>query len=302
MSQGLIFDIRKYSIHDGPGIRTTVFFKGCPLHCLWCHNPEGQSFTPELMVRPGRCLKECSECLSVCEPTALSKVADVPVLDRNKCTACGTCSDACPTQAIEIVGRRLGVSEVMAEIEKDMIFFEESGGGVSFSGGEPLAQPDFLEVLLSQCQKKEIHTVVDTCGFAPARTLEKIAARADLFLYDLKLMDEDKHKKYTGASNRIILENLKRLSQGQKNIVIRLPLLPGINDDEENLSQMAEFLRSLGGINQVSLLPYHKLGKDKYKGLEKKNLSENLTPPSAERLEKIKRDLTSYGFTVLLGE
>jgi pyruvate formate lyase activating enzyme len=302
MSPGLIFDIRKYSIHDGPGIRTTVFFKGCPLHCLWCHNPEGQSFTPELMVRPGRCLKECLECLPVCEPTALSRVADTPVLDRKKCTACGICADVCPTQAIEIVGRRLGVSEVITELEKDRIFFEESGGGVSFSGGEPLAQPDFLEALLAECRKKEIHTTVDTCGFAPAEALEKIAGKTDLFLYDLKLMDEDKHKEYTGESNRIILENLKRLSHRQKNIVIRLPLLPGINDDETNLSQMAAFLRSLGGISHVSLLPYHRLGKDKYKGLEKKNFSEEISPPSAEKLEKIKTDLTSYGFTVLLGE
>ncbi len=302
MSRGLVFDIRKYSIHDGPGIRTTVFFKGCPLHCLWCHNPEGHSFSPELMLRPGRCLKGCSECLSVCEPMALVKTADILVLDRNRCTACGICADVCPTQAIEIVGRRVDVCEVMAEIEKDRIFFEESGGGVTFSGGEPLAQPDFLEALLSQCRKKDIHTTVDTCGFVPREVLEKIADKVDLFLYDLKLMDEGKHKEFTGESNEAILENLKRLAEKQKNIVIRLPLIPNINDDEQTLSRIAEFLRSLKGISQISLLPFHKLGMEKYKGLQKRNPSENFASPSAEKLEKIKRDLTSYGFTVLIGE
>jgi pyruvate formate lyase activating enzyme len=302
MNKGLIFDIRKYSIHDGPGIRTTVFFKGCPLRCLWCHNPEGQSFMPEPMVRPKRCLKECSECLSACEATALAKIADIPVLDINRCTTCGKCADVCPTQAIEVVGRRLDVSEVIAEIEKDRIFMDESEGGVTFSGGEPLAQPDFLAALLSLCKKKEIHSVVDTCGFAPREALEKIADKVDLFLYDLKLIDDEKHKKYTGESNKIILENLESLAKMEKRIVIRLPLVPSINDDEENLSQMAEFLRSLKGITQISLLPFHKLGKDKYKGLQKRNPSENFTSPSAESLEKTKRDLMSYGFTVLMGE
>lgn len=302
MSQGLIFDLRKYSILDGPGIRTTVFFKGCLLRCLWCHNPEGQSFTPELMIRPGRCLKECSECLSVCEPAALVKTADIPVLDRNRCTACRICADVCPTQAIEIVGRRVDVSEVISEIEKDRIFFEESGGGVTFSGGEPLSQPDFLDALLSQCRKKDIHTAVDTCGFAPGEVLDKIADKVDLFLYDLKLMDEGKHKEFTGESNEGILENLKRLAEKQKNIVIRLPLIPNINDDEQNLSRIAEFLCSLKGISQIGLLPFHRLGMEKYKGLQKRNPSENFASPSAEKLEKIKRDLTSYGFTVLIGE
>jgi pyruvate formate lyase activating enzyme len=302
MSDGVVFDIRKYSIHDGPGIRTTVFFKGCPLHCLWCHNPEGQAFGPELMVRPGRCLKECSECLSVCDAAALAKVADIPILERERCTACGRCAEACPTQAIEIVGRRLDVSAVMAEIEKDRIFLEDSGGGVTFSGGEPLAQTEYLEEVLSECRKKGIHTVVDTCGFAPAPAVEKIADRADLFLYDLKVMDEEKHKKYTGESNGLILANLRILARKQRDIIVRLPLVPGVNDDAENIIQTAEFLRSLGGITRISLLPFHRLGRDKYKGLQKKDVFENFTLPSPERLEKIKRNLASYGFTILTGE
>ncbi len=302
MTKGLIFDIRKYSIHDGPGIRTTVFFKGCPLHCLWCHNPEGQSLTPELMVRPGRCLKDCSECLLACEAAALAKVADIPVLDRSKCTACGKCAEACPTLAVEIVGRRMDISEVMAAIDKDRIFMDESGGGVTFSGGEPLAQPDFLSELLSHCRKKGIHTTVDTCGFAPAAALAKIVDHVDLFLYDLKLMDEEKHKRYTGESSAIILENLARLAQKEKKIIIRLPLVPGVNDDEANLSAIAEFLRSLKTVTEISLLPFHRMGKEKYKGLQKQDASDHLNPPSRERLEKIKSDLESFGFSVRVGE
>jgi len=302
LTTGLIFDIRKYSVHDGPGIRTTVFFKGCPLHCLWCHNPEGQSMTPELMVRTGRCLKDCSECLLACEETALIKVADLPVLDKSRCTACGKCAEACPTLAVEVVGRRMDISEVMAAIDKDKIFMDESGGGVTFSGGEPLAHPDFLSELLSQCKRKGIHTAVDTCGFAPAEALDKIVDQVDLFLYDLKLMDEERHKKYTGQSSAIILENLSRLAHKEKKIIIRLPLVSGVNDDEANLSEMAGFLRSLKTVTEISLLPFHRMGKEKYKGLQKQNASEHLNPPSRERLEKIKSGLESHGFSVRVGE
>jgi len=302
MTKGLVFDVRKYSIHDGPGIRTTVFFKGCPLSCLWCHNPEGQSFQPELIVRTGRCLKDCSDCLVACEARALVKIDGIPVLDQAKCTACGNCAAACPTLAVEMVGRLMEVSEIMAAIDKDRIFLDESGGGVTFSGGEPLAQLSFLTALLTECQKKGIHTTLDTCGFAPPASFEKIIDKVDLFHYDLKLMEPQKHKTYTGEPSGIILDNLKRLSREDKKIIIRLPVVPGINDDEDNLSQMAEFLRSLKTITEISLLPFHKMAKEKYRGLQKQNSSENLTPPSAERLEKIKGDLTSFGFTVRVGE
>jgi pyruvate formate lyase activating enzyme len=302
MTKGLVFDVRKYSIHDGPGIRTTVFFKGCPLRCLWCHNPEGQSFKPELIIRAGRCLKDCSDCLVACEATALAKVDGIPVLDQAKCTACGNCAAACPTLAVEMVGRLMEVSEIMAAIDKDRIFLDESGGGVTFSGGEPLAQPSFLMALLTECQKKGIHTTLDTCGFAPRASFEKIIDKVGLFHYDLKLMDPQKHRMYTGEPSGIILENLKRLSEENKKIVIRLPVVPGINDDEDNLSQMADFLRSLKTVTEISLLPFHKMAKEKYRGLQKQNPSENLSPPSAERLEKIKGDLTSFGFTVYVGE
>ena len=226
MSKGLIFDIKRYSINDGPGIRTTVFFKGCPLQCRWCHNPEGQSFTPEVMVRSARCLKDCSECLAVCPEGALSKSGAILALDRIHCTACGECAEMCPTQAIEIVGRRLSPAELLREIEKDRVFHEESGGGVTFSGGEPLSQPDFLDEVLDLCRKKEIHAAVDTCGLAAPDVLERIAAQTELFLFDLKTMDEQRHIAFTGESNRLVLENLKRLAAMGKKIIVRIPVVP----------------------------------------------------------------------------
>jgi pyruvate formate lyase activating enzyme len=302
MSEGIIFDIKKYSINDGPGIRTTVFFKGCPLRCPWCHNPEGQSFFPEVMLRPSRCLVDCSECITVCEPRALSKPGVALSLERDKCTLCRMCADVCPAEAIEIAGRRASVGEVMAEIEKDRIFYEESRGGVTFSGGEPLAQPDFLAELLAACRKKGLHTTVDTCGFAPAEALGRAATLADLFLYDLKIMDEKKHDDMTGQPNSVILKNLRSLVGRGKAVIVRLPLVPGVNDDDQNVRAVAAFLRDLGGISEVSLLPYHKMGLEKHKGLEKKGRAGVFSTPTSERVEKIKTDLESAGFSVRIGE
>jgi len=190
---------------------------------------------------------------------------------------------------------------LLREIEKDRIFQEQSGGGVTFSGGEPLAQADFLGEILESCRKKEIHTTVDTCGFASADILESIARNTDLFLYDLKVIDEKRHRDSTGESNALILENLKRLASMGKKTIIRLPVIPGVNDDEENIRDMARFLRSLGTVSDISLLPYHKLGRDKHRGLEKK-AEDEYTTPSAECLEGIKKDLEQHGFRVSIGE
>jgi pyruvate formate lyase activating enzyme len=300
--EGLIFDLKKYSINDGPGIRTTVFLKGCPLRCGWCHNPEGRSFSPEIMVRAARCLADCDRCIPACPEKALVRTAAGPALDRSRCTACGDCAAACPSQALEVVGRRLSAAQLLQEIERDRLFLEESGGGVTFSGGEPLSQPDFLEEILECCRKKEIHTTVDTCGFAAGEVLEKIARSTDLFLFDLKVIAEAKHIAVTGKSNRLILENLERLARSGKRTVVRIPVVPGVNDDKENIARTAEFLRSLGSIKEVSLLPYHKLGRDKYKGLEMEADGAVFAPPSAQSLEEIKGYLEGAGFRVSLGE
>jgi pyruvate formate lyase activating enzyme len=301
MSEGLIFDIKKYSINDGPGIRTTVFFKGCPLNCRWCHNPEGRSPSPEIMVRTARCLEECSECLAVCPEKALRKDGPIPVIDRARCTACGECAEICPTQALAIVGRRITSAELIREIEKDRVFFEESGGGVTFSGGEPLDQPEFLDEILGLCRKRNIHTAIDTCGFAPPEVLERIAPKADLFLFDLKIMDDQKHRAFTGQSNSLILENLKTLARAHTKIIVRIPVVPGINDDPENIHRAASFLRTLEGISEISLLPYHKLGREKSRGIDKERTWLEFAAPTEESLQKIKTDLESGGFQVTEG-
>lgn len=302
MSEGLIFDIKRYSIHDGPGIRTTVFLKGCPLNCRWCHNPEGRSASPEVMVRTGRCLEGCSECLAVCPERALRKAGPFPALDRLACTVCGECAEVCPTGAIEMVGRRLSAIGLLREIEKDRVFYDESGGGVTFSGGEPLAQPEFLEELLGLCRSRGIHTAVDTCGLAAPEVLERIAAKADIFLFDLKTMDEQKHVAFTGESNRLILENLERLAGRGSRIIIRIPVVPGVNDDPGNIRRTASFLRSLGGISEISLLPYHRLGRDKSRGIDKEDSCQEFEPPAGESLEMMRTELETSGFLVKRGE
>lgn len=300
MEKGLIFDIRGYSIHDGPGIRTTVFFKGCYLHCPWCHNPEGQSPKLELVFSELRC-RGCQECVKNCPQHALSRSGTETLIDREKCDLCGICAEECSSQALEIIGKEMTVEEVMKEIEKDRIFYDESNGGVTFSGGEPLRQAEFLNALLEECQKNYIHTCLDTSGYAPSEILNKISDKVDLFFYDLKIMDEKKHKEYTGASNKLILENLKKLATKNKKIIIRIPLIAGINDTEENISQTAEFLKPLKIITEISLLPYHRLGSQKYKKLNRPDPSNEFQIPSQEKVEEIKKRLETLGFKIKIG-
>lgn len=301
MLTGIIFNIQKYSIHDGPGIRTTVFLKGCSLRCQWCHNPEGQSPEPELALWPSRCLKECHECVSVCDRLALSKNDSLLSLDKDKCNLCGKCAEVCPSRAVEIAGRQLSVAEVMEEVEKDLMFHDESGGGVTFSGGEPLMQPEFLQALLQESKKRGIHTVVDTCGFVEPDVLGKISEKVDLFLYDLKGMDDQKHRQFTGGSNKIVLENLKKLDKEGKEVIVRIPVIPGVNDDEKDIEEILELLRSLKNIHRLSLLPYHDLGKEKYKRFTLPKMIGDIQPPTAELIERIKKRLESSGCRVTIG-
>ena len=286
MTKGIIFDVKQFSIHDGPGIRTTVFLKGCPLSCWWCHNPEGQAMKPELILRPERCIG-CGACLEVCEHNAISQDGERIVTDRERCTACGDCVQVCYAEARELVGRAVTVAEVMDEIERDTAFYDQSGGGVTFSGGEPLAQPEFLRDLLRACQAQGLHTTLDTCGFAPWEALDDVRQYVDLFLYDLKLMDNARHRAFTGVSNRPILENLRRLSRTGHSIVLRVPVIPGINDDEENLRAMGAFAADLPHLERVDLLPYHRIGRDKYRRLGKPCPMPETEPPSEERMDEI---------------
>ena len=281
MTTGVIFDIKKFAIHDGPGLRTAVFFKGCPLDCRACHNPEGKNQGVDLMVRHERCTL-CGDCLPACGPAVLSLDDDSVTVARGSCDLCGACIAACLPGALEIAGREVTVAQLMAEIERDVVFYDQSGGGVTFSGGEPLGQPEFLLEILRCCRARDISTTVDTSGFAPLSIVQAVAAYADLFLYDLKLLDEPRHVDFAGASNRPILRNLAWLSGNGSAIVVRFPFFPGVNDDPENVRALGEFVASLPHRHTVDVLPYHRAGIGKYARLGREYLLPETRPPSAE--------------------
>jgi pyruvate formate lyase activating enzyme len=297
---GLVFDIQRFSIHDGPGIRTTVFLKGCPLHCGWCHNPESQLPGREMMVWARRCIG-CEACLAACPRGAISLDGGTIVTDPALCDACGACVEECYAGAREIVGRERTVAEVMAVIERDVPFYDQSGGGVTVSGGEPLMQPGFLLALLQACQARYIHTTLDTCGFAPWTALDRVRPYVDLFLYDVKLMDPHRHRQWTGRSNERILGNLEALSRHGHRIAMRLPILPGVNDDGENVAQTAAFAAGLPHLERVDLLPYHPMAADKYERLHRAYSLPGMQPPSAEAMAAIAGVFSRYGLRVQVG-
>lgn len=298
VSAGIIFNIQRYSIHDGPGIRTTVFLKGCPLSCWWCQNPESQLSGQEMIFWGDRCIG-CGACSTICPSGAIQIKNGIPITEKEKCILCGKCIEKCPAIAREMIGEKLTAEEVIKEIEKDLVFYEESGGGVTFSGGEPLGQSEFLEGLLNGCREKKIHTAVDTSGYISWEILNKMIPKVDLFLYDLKLMDNERHKKYTGVSNELILENLKKLSSAHNNIFVRFPVIPGINDDYQNIRKLGEFLSSLE-MTQVNLLSYHYIGKDKYRRLGSAYKLATTQPPSKEKLSEVSTILRKFNLNVKL--
>lgn len=291
---GLVSNIQKYSLQDGPGIRTTVFLKGCPLDCWWCHNPEGRRSRPEVVVMENRCVR-CGECVEACPelPGPLA-AAKLPVVAET-CRLCGECIDACATGARQMIGRQMTVREVMVEILADRIFYEQSGGGATFSGGEPMMQARFLEALLTACRERGIRSVLDTCGYAPEESFVRIAAMADLVMYDLKSFDEATHSRFTGVSNDLILSNLRALDRGHRNIWIRLPVIPGVNDQPRLLDELAAFLAPLANVRQINLLPYHKTGVAKFKRLGREYRLPDLDPPTPDQMESVARRLAAAG-------
>ncbi|MBQ9085214.1 MAG: glycyl-radical enzyme activating protein [Clostridia bacterium] len=258
----IVFDIQHFCLNDGPGIRTTVFLKGCPLACLWCHNPESKRAYPELIYRAERCLG-CGACVDACGVGAHAINAEgIHILDRSSCTACGACVDACG-DALEICGKAMSVDEIISELVRDRAFYNNSGGGITVSGGEPLMTPDFTLELVKRAKQEGLHTAVETSGYAKWQDIEALAEYVDLFLYDVKESDEARHREYTGVSFAPILSNLERLSELGAKILMRCPIIPGYNDREEHFAFIGELAERLDGVIGVDVMPYHPLGRDK---------------------------------------
>lgn len=304
--KGLIFDIKRYSIHDGPGIRTTFFLKGCPLSCWWCHNPEGISPRPVLLRHAGRCIG-CGKCVKVCPRGAWSRDEHGALhYDRDACVLCGKCAAVCPSAAIEIAGREITPEEVLLEAKKDVPFFDESGGGVTFSGGEPLMQGEFLLACLEKLKEEEIHTAVDTSGFCDAHILLRAAEQADLFLFDLKHIDSGEHELYTGVNNAAILSNLEKLDEalatrGAGRINLRMPVIPGVNDDRETLARIAGLAKGIKSLSGVNLLPYHAAAEGKYKKLDMEYKMGDCLQPSGEKMTEALEIFLSLGIKAQIG-
>ncbi len=301
MTQPLIFDIKRYSINDGPGIRATIFFKGCPLNCLWCHNPESISPKVQKLFTAAKCIG-CGECGRVCPVGACSLTSDGVVTDGDLCTLCGKCAEVCPTLATEMSGRYYSVAELLEVVKKERPFFDQSGGGVTFSGGEPLLYPEFLIEVLEACGRQGVHRAVDTSGFVQKETLLEVAQHTDLFLYDLKIVDAEKHKHYTGVDNRLILDNLTALAEYGAEVQVRIPLIGGVNDDDDSVAAMATYIADLPGEKRaVSLLPFHDVARGKDEKLGQERDLAALYEPGADALQKVIDAFAGYGLSATIG-
>ena len=299
----LVFNIQKFSTHDGDGVRTTIFFKGCPLKCRWCHNPESQRYEKELIFHHNKCVV-CGKCVVKCPQQANSIVDGKLVFDRDKCTACGVCTDWCIKEAREIAGKEYTVDELVKEAMKDQIFYEQSGGGVTLSGGEVMAQNiDYIEQLCKRLHREGISVFIDTSGYTKYENLKRLIPFADVFLYDIKAIDSEEHKDYIGVDNALILENLVKLSNDGAGIYARLPIIGKVNATDEYINSVIRFLEDNHvKVQQVNLLPYHDIGKGKYASLDRPYDEASMVKPDKELMEHFKTMFEEHGFTkVLIG-
>lgn len=270
MPKGVIFNIQRYSIHDGPGIRTTVFLKGCPLSCFWCQNPESQTKKPEIFLDKSKCIL-CEQCAATCPTGATSLLEESSAIDRSICIGCGKCAEVCSNEARRVIGKFMTVDEVVSEVLRDTKFYENSGGGVTLSGGDPLAQPNFALSIMQRCKDEGLHVTLDTCGYAPWSTMEKLLKYADLVLFDIKVMDAAKHHEAIGKDNRVVLMNARRVAR-LKPMRVRVPIIPGFNDSLEEVRKIVRFAKNELGLVDIDLLPYNNMGEVKYEYLDKSYL------------------------------
>lgn len=300
-TQGIISEIERYAVKDGPGIRTVIFLKGCPLRCKWCSNPETQQTACQLMYWPNRCIG-CKKCIRACPAQALSWGGSGIEINRSKCTSCSRCTDACNSQALTMAGECRTVSGIMEDILKDKPYYHTSGGGVTFSGGEAACQEDFLYALAKECRAQNISACIETCGYVRWEVYEKLLPYIDFFYYDLKIIDCETHRKFTGVSSRLILDNFCKLTASGANVIVRIPIIPGINNTDKNIHDTINFLLKHAPGCHVSLLPYHRLGVSKYEKLDMEYGLEELVPPSDEEMALLKELFERSGFYVTVGE
>ncbi len=302
LDHGIIFNIQGYCIHDGPGIRTSVFLKGCPLRCLWCQNPESHSFHPELLFAEEKCTG-CGKCVQVCPERAIRIQGKASRTDRGLCKNTGLCVEVCPNEARAVIGRQATADAVFKEIAADALFYQESGGGVTLGGGEPLAQPEFAVSILKKCRDAGFHTALDTCGHASWTTAREVLRHGNLVLFDFKHMSSEMHKQYTGVSNELILQNAEKIHH-QLSIPMRarVTLIPGFNDSPENLEATARFIADrLSSAIPVHLLPYHRLGEAKWERLGRRNETAAIDTPGEQQLMECRQIFESFGLTTFAG-